>query len=55
MADEAAVTDRGLAGARKASEARRIGAGENGILRRRATRKGEIWGMDFVEGPVDPC
>ena len=28
---------------------RRIGTGENGIVRRRATRKNEVWGMDFVQ------
>jgi putative transposase len=26
----------------------RIGTGENGIIRRRATRRNEVWGMDFV-------
>jgi transposase InsO family protein len=28
---------------------RRIGTGENGIVRRRATRRNEVWGMDFVQ------
>jgi len=27
----------------------RIGTGENGFVRRRATRKNEVWGMDFVQ------
>jgi hypothetical protein len=27
---------------------RRIGTGENGIARRRAAGKDEVWGMDFV-------
>ena len=27
---------------------RRIGSGENGIVRRRATRKDEVWALDFV-------
>jgi transposase InsO family protein len=33
---------------RKRRKRRRIGTGENGILRRRATRKDEVWGMAFV-------
>jgi transposase InsO family protein len=28
---------------------RRIGTGENGIRRRRASMKNEVWGMDFVQ------
>ena len=28
---------------------RRIGTGENGIVRRRAMRRNEVWGMDFVQ------
>jgi len=28
---------------------RRIGTGENGIVRRRATARNEVWGMDFVQ------
>jgi len=28
---------------------RRIGTGENGIVRRRATRRNQVWGMDFVQ------
>jgi transposase InsO family protein len=28
---------------------RRIGAGENGIVRRRATMKDQVWGMDFIQ------
>jgi putative transposase len=28
---------------------RRIGTGENGIVRRRATRRNEVWGVDFVQ------
>ncbi len=28
---------------------RRIGTGENGIVRRRTTRMNEVWGMDFVQ------
>ena len=28
---------------------RRIGTGENGIVRRKATMKNEVWGMDFVQ------
>ncbi len=32
----------------KRRKRRRIGTGENGIVRRRATRKDEVWGMDFV-------
>jgi len=33
----------------KRMKRRRIGTGENGIVRRRATRRNEVWGMDFVQ------
>jgi len=39
----------GLLVPQKRVKRRRIGAGENGIVRRRATRKNEVWGMDFVQ------
>ena len=39
----------GLLVPQKRVKRRRIGTGENGILRRRATRKNEVWGMDFVQ------
>jgi transposase InsO family protein len=39
----------GPAGAAKRRKHRRIGTGENGIVRRRATRKDDVWGMDFVQ------
>jgi putative transposase len=32
----------------KRRKRRRISTGENGIVRRRATRKDEVWGMDSV-------
>ena len=38
----------GLLVPQKRRKRRRIGTGENGIVRRRATRKDEVWGMDFV-------
>jgi putative transposase len=38
----------GLLVPQKRSKRRRIGTGENGIVRRRATRKDDVWGMDFV-------
>jgi len=39
----------GLLVPQKRMKRRRIGTGENGIVRRRATRKNEVWGMDFVQ------
>jgi transposase InsO family protein len=33
----------------KRAKRRRIGTGENGIKRRRASMKNEVWGMDFVQ------
>ena len=39
----------GLLVPQKRVKRRRIGTGENGIVRRRATRKNEVWGMDFVQ------
>ena len=39
----------GLLVPRKRVKRRRIGTGENGIVRRRATRSNEVWGMDFVQ------
>jgi transposase InsO family protein len=39
----------GLLVPQKRVKCRRIGTGENGIVRRRATRKNEVWGMDFVQ------
>jgi transposase InsO family protein len=39
----------GLLVPRKRVKRRRIGTGENGIVRRRATRRNEVWGMDFVQ------
>jgi putative transposase len=38
----------GLLVPQKRRKRRRIGTGENGIVRRRATRKDEVWGMDFM-------
>jgi putative transposase len=38
----------GLLVPQKRVKRRRIGTGENDIVRRRATRKNEVWGMDFV-------
>jgi len=37
----------GLLVPQKRRKRRRIGTGENGIVRRRATRKDDVWGMDF--------
>ncbi len=34
---------------RRRVKRRRIGTGENGIVRRRSTRRNEVWGMDFVQ------
>ena len=39
----------GLLVPQKRVKRRWIGTGENGIVRRRATRKNEVWGMDFVQ------
>jgi hypothetical protein len=39
----------GLLVRQKRVKRRRIGTGENGIVRRRATRRNEVWGMDFVQ------
>ena len=39
----------GLLDPEKRVKRRRIGTGENGIVCRRATRKNEVWGMDFVQ------
>jgi len=39
----------GLLVPQKRVKRRRIGTGENGIVRRRATRKNKVWGMDFVQ------
>ena len=39
----------GLLVPRKRVKRRRIGTGENGIVRRRATRRNEVLGMDFVQ------
>jgi len=39
----------GLLVPEKRVKRRRIGTGENGIVRRKATRKNEVWGMDFVQ------
>ena len=39
----------GLLVPQKRVKRRRIGTGENGIVRRRATRRNEVWGMDFVQ------
>jgi len=39
----------GLLVPQKRVKRRRIGTGENGIVRRRAMRKNEMWGMDFVQ------
>jgi len=39
----------GLLVPKKRVKRRRIGTGENGIMRRRATRKNEGWGMDLVQ------
>jgi transposase InsO family protein len=39
----------GLLVSQKRLKRRRIGTGENGIVRRRATQKNEAWGMDFVQ------
>jgi transposase InsO family protein len=38
----------GLPLPQKRVKRRRIGTGENGIVSRRATRKNEVWGMDFI-------
>lgn len=39
----------GLLVPQKRVKRRRIGTGLNGIVRRRATRKNEVWGMDFIQ------
>jgi transposase InsO family protein len=39
----------GLLVPQKRVKRRRIGTGENGIVRRRATMKNEVWGMDFIQ------
>jgi len=39
----------GLLVPQKRVKRRRIGTGENGIVRLRATRRNELWGMDFVQ------
>jgi transposase InsO family protein len=39
----------GLLVPQKRVKRRRIGTGENGIKRRRASMKNEVWGMDFVQ------
>lgn len=39
----------GLLVPQKRVKRRRIGTGENGIVRRRATVKNEVWGMDFIQ------
>ncbi len=39
----------GLLVPQKRVKRRRIGTGANGIVRRRATRRNEVWGMDFVQ------
>ena len=39
----------GLLVRQKRVKRRRIGTGENGIVRRPATRRNEVWGMDFVQ------
>ena len=39
----------GLLVPQKRVKRRRIGTGENGIVRRRAMRRNEVWGMDFVQ------
>lgn len=39
----------GLLVPQKRVKRRRIGAGENGIVRRRASMKDEVWGMDFIQ------
>ncbi len=39
----------GLLVPQKRRKRRRICTGENGIVRRRATMKNEVWGMDFVQ------
>jgi transposase InsO family protein len=38
----------GLLVPQKRRKRRRIGCGENGIVRRRATARDEVWGVDFV-------
>lgn len=55
-ADEAPVAPIGPAGAAKHVKHRRIGARENGIVRRCATRRNEVRGMDFVQDwTADGC
>lgn len=39
----------GLLVPQKRVKRRRIGTGETGIVRRRATMKNEVWGMDFIQ------
>ncbi len=39
----------GLLVPQKRRKRRRIGSGEHGIVRRQATMKNEVWGMDFVQ------
>ncbi len=39
----------GLLVPQKRAKRRRIGTGENGIKRRRASMRNEVWGMDFVQ------
>ena len=48
-ADDAAVAAGGLLVPQKLVKRRRIGTGENGIVRRRVTRRYEVWGTDFVQ------
>jgi putative transposase len=44
----------GLLVPQKRVKRRRIGTSENGIVRRRATRRNEVWGVDFVQDwPAD--
>jgi putative transposase len=49
-ADEVAVQAGRPAGARNPRETQAVGTRENGIVRRRAAMRNEVWGMDFVQG-----
>ncbi len=40
---------KGLLVPQKRVKRRRIGTGENGVKRRQASMKNEVWGMDFVQ------
>jgi putative transposase len=46
----------GLLVPQKRAKRRRIGTGENGLKRRRASMENEVWGIDFVQDrTADGC